>query len=249
MMLSHPRPDHVVRTFGLGKVQKSWQRVPGGLSNRIWRLDTDEGSFAIKQMVAGTQNPGFERNVNAGYAIETTAIAHGVSAPRPVPPLSGAGCLAPFSCVDGEECLVRVHEWVDGSPVHHRTVSPDQGRQLGEMLASIHTLTGLPESDSRRLAAIGGVFQWELSAIRADEDGRPWARKCHALLPVLERLESRVQLPESSLTISRGSNRRWTVADLMVEGIELIVPGLPSCGLKRLAVLLHARGDHRAVSV
>lgn len=200
MVLSNPRLEDVVGSFGLGEALSNWQRVPGGLSNHLWRLDTKSGSFAIKRMVAGTENPRFKQNVNPSFEIERAAIAQGVTAPRPVPPLAGTGCLASIPCDDGEECWVRVHEWVDGAAVDHRTMNVDSAKQLGGLVASIHTLRDIPERKAETLVPTG-LIPWESLVSRAIEDGSLWSHRCDVLVPVLARLEARIQSPESGRVV------------------------------------------------
>ena len=119
--------DEVAEAFSLGAPIDSNQ-VSGGLSNDLWRLTTDTGTFAVKVMRANTSNPEFRGNVEAAYAIEATAYRRGVPCPEPVS-ADGVHCLAQ---VAGE--LVRVHRWVNGRAV-------DGSRWLenaGSLVAQIH---------------------------------------------------------------------------------------------------------------
>lgn len=119
--------DEVAEAFNLGEPLDS-SPVPGGLSNDLWRLETDTGTFAVKVMRANSSNPDFRGNIEAAYAIEGNAYQRGVLCPEPVG-LDDEHCLAEVS---GE--LIRVHRWVGGQAV-------DGGRwleQAGSLVAQIH---------------------------------------------------------------------------------------------------------------
>jgi hypothetical protein len=103
--------DAVVEHFRLGRRLAPAARVPGGLSNEMWRVVTESGSYAVKRMVASVDRPNFVANIEASFEIERRAYAGGVPMPRPVvEPVSG-GALARIGT-----SLVRVHEWADSTP-------------------------------------------------------------------------------------------------------------------------------------
>lgn len=118
--------EEVAATFGLGAV-RSAAPVPGGLSNDLWRVETDTGRYAVKVMRTNVGAPDFRANVEAAYAVERAAFDAGVPCPEPVP--VGDRCLAD---VGGE--LVRVHRWVDGRPA----VSAERLEDAGALAARIH---------------------------------------------------------------------------------------------------------------
>jgi Ser/Thr protein kinase RdoA (MazF antagonist) len=122
-----PTADQIAVAFGLGQPLESVP-VAGGLSNDMWRLQTDTGTFAVKVMRAHATNPDFRENIEAAYAVETNAHRRGVPCPEPVGSEDGR-CLAE---VAGE--LVRAHRWVDGKVVDGRRWL----EQAGSLLAQVH---------------------------------------------------------------------------------------------------------------
>jgi Ser/Thr protein kinase RdoA (MazF antagonist) len=113
--------------FGLGRLQTA-EAVAGGLSNELWRVETDTGRYAVKVMRTNADRPDFRTNIEHAFAIEERAYRAGVRCPRPVPAPSG-GCL-----IDVAGLFVRIHEWVDGTapdPVAARPL-------LAPLLAGIH---------------------------------------------------------------------------------------------------------------
>ncbi|WP_433796751.1 phosphotransferase [Actinoplanes sp. CA-252034] len=125
-------------------------RVHGGYANRMYRLDTDRGSFAGKQMS------------RAGYRAEDVfrfeRAAFAASIPMPEPISAGSGLL--------------VHRWAGGEKVPEAPVSPAYAFQVGEILARLHTLDvawppGPAEDPAPR--------DWRELAARATATRQPWA--------------------------------------------------------------------------
>jgi Ser/Thr protein kinase RdoA (MazF antagonist) len=121
--------ERVAATFGLGLPVWEPVTVAGGLSNQLWRLDTDRGAFAVKRMVANAERQALVENVEAAFAIERRAWAAGVPVPEPVVDPSSGRALAR---IDG--ALFRVHRWVDGSPGSGSPV------EAAGLLARIHAV-------------------------------------------------------------------------------------------------------------
>lgn len=122
-----PIVQEVAEAFSLGEHLDSTM-VPGGLSNDLWRLETNTGTFAVKVMRANASMPDFHGNIEAAYAIEKNAYQRGVLCPEPVG-LDDGHCLTEVS---GE--LVRVHRWVDG----HAVDASRWLEQAGSLVAEIH---------------------------------------------------------------------------------------------------------------
>lgn len=136
--------ERVARRFKLGRLVAEPVRVPGGLSNELWRLVTEDGSFAVKRMVVNADLPGFVENVEAAFEIERRAWAAGVAMPEPVEDPSTGRVLA---AVDGS--LFRVHRWIDGRPGTGSVVA------AARLLASIHAVGNPrwePAPDTRWIA-------------------------------------------------------------------------------------------------
>ena len=119
----------VAARFELGQPVREPVRVPGGLSNELWRVDTDRGAFAVKRMVVNADLPTLVENVEAAFAIERRAWAAGVPMPEPIAEPSSGHALARV-----DDALFRVHRWVDG-----RAGAGSPGEAAG-LLARIHAV-------------------------------------------------------------------------------------------------------------
>jgi hypothetical protein len=120
--------EHVAARFGLGQPLHTPLPISGGLSNRMWRLDTDHGAFAVKQMIVNADRPTFLENVETAFTIERRAWAAGVPMPEPVVDPTNGRAVARIA-----DALVRVHRWVDG------TTGAGSPIEAAELLANIHT--------------------------------------------------------------------------------------------------------------
>lgn len=129
-------------------------RVHGGFANRMYRLDTDQGSFAVKELnLADRRRTYHAQDV---FRFERAAFAAGIPMPEPISA--------------GDQTLV--HRWVEGQRVPEAPVSAAFAFQIGEILARIHRLdvrwTQEPGEDPTSR-------DWPAIAERAVATGQPWA--------------------------------------------------------------------------
>jgi len=129
-------------------------RVRGKSSNRLYRLDTDQGSFAVKDLNLadrrGAYRPGDV------FRFERAAFAAGIPMPEPISADSG----------------VLVHRWVEGDKLPEAPVPAAFALEIGEILARIHALgvqwTHAPAEDP-------APRDWPELAEQAAATGQPWA--------------------------------------------------------------------------
>jgi thiamine kinase len=151
------------------------RRVPGGApriaplggarDNRLWRIDTDAGSFALRQRLTASDPPGVERQRE--LTIHSAAAAAGL-APRVIAADPAAGWL--------------LMEHVSGAPWTDRDFCEREPLlRLGERLARLHALPPAPCPPFDALAIARG----QLARIEA---ARPGAD--HGLAGVLAELQA-----------------------------------------------------------
>jgi len=104
----------------LGTPSGPMVRVHGGYANRMYRLDTDQGSFAVKQMNLADRRTAY--HVEEVFRFEQAAFAAGIPMPEPIS--AGGGTL--------------VHRWVEGEKVPEAPVSRQYAFEVGEILARLH---------------------------------------------------------------------------------------------------------------
>jgi aminoglycoside phosphotransferase (APT) family kinase protein len=129
-------------------------RVHGGFANRMYRLDTDQGSFAVKELNLVDRR--WTYHVEDVFRFERAAFAAGIPMPEPIS--AGVATI--------------VHRWVDGEKLPEAPVSEAYAFEIGEILARIHALdvewphASIEEPTSR---------DWPELAERAVATGQPWA--------------------------------------------------------------------------
>jgi aminoglycoside phosphotransferase (APT) family kinase protein len=128
-------------------------RVPGKASNRMWRLETDRGVFAVKELRPDRDPPYQPDDI---FRFERAAFAAGIPMPEPI----------------SATPEVLVHRWVDGEPVPEQPVSRSFAFEIGEILARIHALDvdwphAVEEESTPR--------DWPALAERATATRQPWA--------------------------------------------------------------------------
>ena len=173
--------DHgatIASAYGLGIPARQMIMVARGEQGRIWRLDTDTGAFAVKELVVRQMRA----DADADVAYQEAVLASGrVRMPRPIRAADGQ------VLVDVAEHQVRVYEWVDVL-----SMDPNLDPSLvGETLAAIHQVHYAP---ARPL--IGwytdpvGAPRWTELLRDSKAAGAPFAEALDAEISELLRLEA-----------------------------------------------------------
>ncbi|MDE8585984.1 phosphotransferase family protein [Arthrobacter sp. NQ4] len=128
-------------------------RVHGGFANRMYRLDTDDGSFAVKELNLVDRR--WPYRIKDVLRFERAAFAAGIPMPEPI----------------SANHNTLVHRWVDGGKAE-APVSASYAFEIGEILARIHSLDvgwsdALIEEQASR--------DWAELAVQAAATGQPWA--------------------------------------------------------------------------
>jgi aminoglycoside phosphotransferase (APT) family kinase protein len=138
----------------LGTPLRPMTRVHGKSSNRLYRLDTDQGSFAVKELNL------FDRRwtypADDVFRFEQAAFAAGVPMPEPI-----------FANPD-----MLVHRWVEGDNLPEAPVPASFAFEVGKILARVHALdvvwTHVSVDDPT-------LRDWPELAEQAAATGQPWA--------------------------------------------------------------------------
>lgn len=157
--LTQPDADLLSRLAPLGTAFAPLRTVHGGFANRLYRLDTAQGSFAVKQMnLADRRTPYHARDV---LELERAAFAAGIPMPEPL-------------LADGD---LLVHRWVEGTAVPEEALPVDDAFSLGEVLARVHALdVRWPHPADEEPVPV----DWPDAARRARRSGQRWAAELEA---------------------------------------------------------------------
>lgn len=123
------------RVVTVGQVARAW-------SNRVFRLQTTHGAYAVKQLLNPWHDPQWRDWLAEAAAFELAAHRAGIAMPQPV--LTADQMILVDLSGETEQVTVRVHEWVDGQACADGPVDADVARQVGADLARTHALDHHP---------------------------------------------------------------------------------------------------------
>lgn len=177
--------------FALGAAPRiSDGPVARGKQGAVWRLDTSDGRWAVKEPF-GTSS---EDQVRAATEFQEAAHAAGVPTPRVRRTTDGAV----LALVSGRQ--LRVHEWVD-------LLAPDpllDPELVGAAVANIHRVA---TSDPGEIDAWShepvGPHRWDELVDQLRAAGAPFAGRLADLRDELVALESWIEAPERLQTCHR----------------------------------------------
>ncbi|MEV6414895.1 aminoglycoside phosphotransferase family protein [Kribbella sp. NPDC051718] len=138
----------------LGTPTGPMTRVHGGFANRMYRLDTDQGSFAVKELNLADRR--WTYRVEDVFRLERAAFAAGIPMPEPI----------------SADQHTLVHRWVDGEKIPEAPVSEAYAFEVGELLARIHALDVEWAEDPSEEPT---PQDWPVLAQRAAATNQPWA--------------------------------------------------------------------------
>ena len=181
----------LARRFGLGRAARlSDGPVARGKQGLVWRLDTADGSWAVKVPFDRSS----QDEVRVATAFQEAACAAAVPAPQVR--RTTQGCV--FAAIEGRQ--VRVYEWVD-------LRAPDPGLDpalVGAVVAAVHRV---PSSDLGPLDPWYhepvGAERWDDLAGQLAGAGAPFAGRLADLRDELVALESWIEPPETLRTCHR----------------------------------------------
>lgn len=168
----------VARRYGLGRPLRPAAYAARGELGLIFRLDTERGSFAVKESLV----PVDEAGAAADVAFQRAAAAAGVRLPPPVPTVDGRVVADGF----------RVYAWVDLDPSGAVTVA-----ELGTVAARLHGV-GHPAAGPvvDWFATPLGADGWHALLATAERASAGWAAPLGARLADLVALDTVVRPPD-----------------------------------------------------
>ena len=184
-----PSGRAVAALFELGEPIGPMSTVPRAWSNRVFRLRTEAGTFAVKEMRNPWGDPRWEESLEAAWAVELAARHAGISMPEPVANPDDGGPLGWVPRLGGGQAPVRVHRWVEGRPAGPAPVRPTLASWAGVVLARLHSLElAVDEPDLYPAPHFTAPGEW--SRLRAAAIGAraPWAIHLAAVDPLLGRI-------------------------------------------------------------
>ena len=169
--------DLVAAGFGLSAPLRDLSPVARGEQGQVWRLDTEHGSYAVKESF----KPSLEIEAAADVAFQEAVLASSnVSMPRPIRTTSGSV----LATVAGRQ--VRAYEWFDLLPTDYNF----DAAVVGETIAAIHRVQHEPARPVHPWYTDPvGASTWHDLSRRVMASGAPFAEGFAAEVPTLVALE------------------------------------------------------------
>lgn len=125
--------EQICLHFNLGLLIRNPQRVYGGLLHMMWRIDTEKGSFAVKQLSQDIQlqDRRIIKNYNTTENIAACFMQHGI------PALSALKKSEEYLfIIDNTGFLV--YPWLDANTLEQHVISEIHALKIAVILAKIH---------------------------------------------------------------------------------------------------------------
>jgi Ser/Thr protein kinase RdoA (MazF antagonist) len=174
----------VTQAFGLGSSVREWTLAGAGEQGRVWRLVTDRGTYAVKELLLRQDEAG----AAASVGFQRAAIRAGVPAPLPLQARSGR------VLVELGPHQVRAYEWVDLLAMDRRA----DPVLVGATVAAVHRVHHEPARPVHPwyTEPVGAERWWQLHR-DAVAVGAPFADGLAAEIAFLVELEGLMEPPRN----------------------------------------------------
>ncbi len=193
----------VAEAFDLGEPTGRMVELAGGRAHRIWKLDTDRGSFVVKRLNPDlVGRPGVLGVINDKIRLELAAFEDGVVMAEPIRRPDGA-ILVELTSAD-EPKIVRVHRCVNGRRPTWSAATEHMCSRIGRALAVSHRHASVRDPDLPSPPPVRPQDAWVALAERGAAGGRPWADELAAVLPVIEQARDIIVAAVTDVKLVRG---------------------------------------------
>jgi Ser/Thr protein kinase RdoA (MazF antagonist) len=240
-----PDAAAVLAAFGLPGDVLAYEDVAGGWSNRVLRLTTTDGSWAVKELRNAWGEPRWRDWLDEGVRLESAAIAAGVAAPAPLLALSG-DVVVEVALADGSgRAPVRVHPWVPADVVAREPVDGALAAWVGRTLAAVHRLALRPLRPDLYQGRVGLTTAevWPALVARSTAAAAPWAGLLADAEPLARRASALLvpwDLDDAVLTHGDVDQKNLLVSadgPLLVDW-DVVLPAVPSHDLAHAALTM-----------
>jgi aminoglycoside phosphotransferase (APT) family kinase protein len=169
----------VCKVFSLGDPVSAPQAVTGGLLHHMWRLETTQGTFAVKELNREIiDRPGARKNYVLSEQITAAFQAKNLPVVAALHYADG-----PLVQIDGTTLMV--FPWIEGKVLSVSEAKSEYALQIGALLGRMHHLNlhlpQLPQPDSEFIS----LAQWAPLINRAQERQLSCVRDLKEALPHL----------------------------------------------------------------
>lgn len=174
--------ERLILENNLGNKINNIDKVTGGLSHRMYKVETDKGIYAVKELNAGVMKRE-KAYSNFLFSEKVTDIVkeNGISA-------IGALKLNNDIMLKIDDSYFMVFEWLEGRILKAEEITEKHCRIIGKMLAEIHNIDFSKIEDNERKNIETEYFDWNKYIPFAEEQNKPYTNELKDNIELLYQL-------------------------------------------------------------
>lgn len=147
--------EELIKECNLGTTIKSINKVTGGLSHRMYKIVTDKGVYAIKEL-------------NSGIMKKRTAYSNFLFAEK-VTVLAKANGIPAIETIKSNNDIIKkidnkyymIFEWIEGTILKSEDIKEKHSEIVGKLLAKIHNIDFSSIDDDNRKHINARMYDWK----------------------------------------------------------------------------------------
>jgi len=192
--------EELIKECNLGKTIISIDKVIGGLSHRMYKVVTDKGTYAVKEL-------------NSGVMKRKTAYSNFLFAERFTDLVKANGIPAIGAIKINNDIMKKIgnnyymiFEWTDGIILEAEEIKEKHSEIVGKLLAQIHNVDFSSIDDENRKHTNTRIYNWDEYVSIANEQNKPYFQLYKDNLDILYNLNRKsaeaIEYAKNNLVIS-----------------------------------------------
>ena len=192
--------ERLIQENNLGNEIKNIEKVSGGLSHRMYKVITDKGIYAVKELNAGVmKREKAYSNFVFSEKVTDIAIENGISA---ISALKFNNDIM----LKIDNSYFMVFDWLDGRVLKVEEITEKHCEIIGKMLAQIHNIDFSEIEDNERKNIETECFDWNRYMPLSEEQNKPYTNELKDNIELLYQLNKNsveaIEYAKNNLVIS-----------------------------------------------
>ncbi|MBP3256055.1 MAG: phosphotransferase [Clostridia bacterium] len=160
--------EELIKECNLGTTIKSIVKITGGLSHRMYKVVTDKGTYAIKEL-------------NSGIMKKDTAYSNFLFAEKFTDLAKANGIPAIGTIKIGNDIMKKIDnkyymifEWIEGTILKSEDIEEKHSEIVGKLLAKIHNIDSSSIDDDNRKHINTKMYDWNEYISIVSEQNKPY---------------------------------------------------------------------------
>ena len=181
-ILINKKIEKLIKKKQLGNTIINIDKVIGGLSHRMYKVETNKGIYAVKELNAGVmKKEKAYSNFVFSEKVTDIVIENGISA-------IGAIKFNNDIMVKIDDSYFMVFEWLEGKILEPEEITNKHCDIIGKMLAEIHNIDFSRIEDEERKKVETNSFDWNRYIPLAEEQDKPYIQELKTNIELLYEL-------------------------------------------------------------